>query len=561
MIQQIVRFDGGLSTKISPHLIQSNEGIVCENVNLEKGTLYPLSSLTQLSTPNDNVAGKHIYVQEDIVISNQAEADDRFYDTYGGRTYWTNDSYGTYGLVRYNDTDIGIEATAPSALSTTELSYILINESAAVEGFLTQGAAYVYAFTIVDTDGIESAPVFKDGVDPTASKNSMELKITHANLVTIQTNHPDMVGINVYRVGGDNPTFNLLIDELSETTPDVVDDLTNYLWYDKVADIDVSRIELYTFENTPPPEDLDMLLEINGTMWGSVGKKIHFARTGSPEYWGNLDYVQLDKDCTGLGKFGDSVIAFTRTSAYIITGSTRDDVSIDRLPFNQGCVQKHTVVNIDAYLVWTSLNGICIFNGSSIEVLTKKSISWDEFGRVGNLTYDDYGTDLTKWDSASGFDIQYAAGWQDKYYGVFNNGIVILDLSDGLKVSSIAVENVKSVAINSDDNLLYVVVLNADLTTYDVYYLSENETKMTATWKTGRLDDQTTDVIKHYRDVEFDGNPTTVEVFIDGISKKVYTGKSKFKLPAGSFGRDIQFEITTTEEIRSMKYEYSVKKA
>ena len=556
-IQQIITFDGGLSTKKSPHLIARNEGIGCENVNLEKGSLYPLSTPTYV----DNVEGKHIYIQNDVIINNTVATDDRFYDTYGGRLYWSNADYGTYGLMRYNDTDAGIDAEAPTGLSATELGYILVNESSAVEGFLTQGADYVYAFTIVDSDGIESVPQFKNGVSPTAAKNSMELKITHANWTTIQANHPDMAGINIYRTGGDNPTFNLLMDALNETAEGVVDDLTNYLWYDKTADIDVSRIELYTFENTPPPTSLDMLIEVNGTMWGSDGKKVYFSRTGSPEYWGILDYVTLDKDCTGIGKFGNSVIAFTKTSAYIINGSTRDDVSIERLPFNQGCVNKHSVVNIDAYLVWTSLNGICVFNGSTVDVLTKKTISWDEFGRLGNLTYDDYLSTTTKWDSSAGFDIQYAIGWQDKYYGVFNGGVMVLDVADGLKVSSIAIENVQSVAINGNDNLLYVVVLNDDGTTYDVKYLSEHEEKMTATWTTGRLADQSTDLVKHYRDVELDGMPLTVSVYVEGVLKKTYSNTKQFKLPAGCFGRDIQFTITTQNEIRSLKYEYSVKKA
>ena len=57
MIQQIITFDGGLSTKRDAHLIERNEGIVCENVDLEKGSLTPLPSFIYL----DNVAGKYIY--------------------------------------------------------------------------------------------------------------------------------------------------------------------------------------------------------------------------------------------------------------------------------------------------------------------------------------------------------------------------------------------------------------------------------------------------------------------------------------------------------------------
>ncbi len=84
---------------------------------------------------------------------------------------------------------------------------------------------------------------------------------------------------------------------------------------------------------------------------------------------------------------------------------------------------------------------------------------------------------------------------------------------------------------------------------------------MSATWKTSRLSDASTNIRKHYRDVTLEAMPVSVEVFIDGVSVKVYNNRQSFKLPAGSFGKDIQFEIVTVNEIRSLKYEYSEMKA
>ena len=52
MISELLTFNGGLSTKTSPHLITKNEGIICENVDLESGTLKPFSSLEFISTIN-----------------------------------------------------------------------------------------------------------------------------------------------------------------------------------------------------------------------------------------------------------------------------------------------------------------------------------------------------------------------------------------------------------------------------------------------------------------------------------------------------------------------------
>lgn len=529
MIQQVITFDGGLSTKRAPHLIKRNEAVICENVCLERGSLCPLPKLSFI----ENVSGRHIRVQDDNIIANATLADDRFYDTYSGRLYWSNLSYGSFGLARYNDTDAGEDADAPDAPN--------VDPTAVTTSAGQLNGTYTYCYTFIDDTGVESAP--SGFLEVTVSDKQVDLTLSDTNAPT------DLDTRNIYRTGGDNPTFNLVGEVKAGTT----------VFSDNTRDLDVSRIELYTFENTPPPNGLDMFLECRGTFWGSVGKKVHFSRTGSPEYWGLLDYVVLDKECTGLGKFGDYVIAFTRTSAYIISGSTRDDISLKRLPFNQGCIEKHSVVNIDAYLLWTSLNGICMFNGSTVEVITKKILSWDEFGRVGNTTYADYDGTTAKWDSSAGFDMQYAVGYQDKYYGVFNNGIVMLDLSDGLKVSTISVDNVASVAINQDDNLLYVLTKN-DVDGYDVYYLERGNEFMNAKWRSSRLVDETTDTVKHYRDVELDGMPISVEVFVEGKSIRLYEGQKQFKLPAGVHGRDIQFEVITNTEIRSLKYEYSVKK-
>ena len=557
MIQQIVTFEGGLSTKKLPHLIARNEAIVCTNVDLETGGLTPLKSFIYV----DNVAGKHIYPYNDLIISNATDVDDRFYDTFGGRLYWSNAEYSAYGLMRYDGTDAGVNAEAPSPLSTAETTSIAITESATA-GRLTIAATYTYAFTVVDTDGIESTPeVHITSVTLTGNKQSMLLSISYADMTTIETNHPDMAGLNIYRTGGDNPTFNVIATNMLKDHPDVIDTGTHYTWYDKVADIDVSRTELYTFENNAPSAGLDKMIESNGTLWGAIGTNVYFSRTGSPEYWGLLDYITLDKECTGLGKFGGSVVAFTRTSAYLINGSTRDDVNVQRLPFNQGCIEGHSIVNIDSYLLWTSLNGVCIFNGATIDVITKDILSWDEFGRVGEATYGDYDTTTSKWDSSLGFDIRYAESYQDRYYGVYSDGILVIDLSNGTKVSTIGLTGVVSLAVNDEDNLLYAVVPNAT-SGFDVYYLpSSGDSSMTATWKTSRIDDASTNIQKHYRDVTLEAMPVSVEVFVDGESVKVYTGRQQFKLPAGSFGKDIQFEIVTTNEIRSLKYKYSEMKA
>ena len=80
MVSQVITFDGGLSTKRRPHLIERNEGIICENVDLEVGGLCPLPNWQTI----DTTLGKYIYVTADAtttdvagIISNNGDGDDR----------------------------------------------------------------------------------------------------------------------------------------------------------------------------------------------------------------------------------------------------------------------------------------------------------------------------------------------------------------------------------------------------------------------------------------------------------------------------------------------------
>ncbi len=551
-ISELITFDGGLSTKIDPHLIARNEAVICQNVNLENGVLTPLQEMQFI----ENVKGEHIYVYDSSIITNDTLTDNRFYDEYAGRLYWTDGVYGSYGLLRYDsavtpDPDVGVDAEAPNPYD--QATYPITVSTSTVIGQLSN-AEYTYALTVVDSDGIESIPLVIGSATATKNK-SIKLCVDEASVTTYLTSITSTV--NIYRTGGDNPTFNLVVEDMSPTHPLVQTQGTNLCYYDSVADINVSRIELTSFENYAPNDSMDMLIELKGTFYGAVDKRVYFSQTGRPEFWHPLDYVQLDRECTGLGKFGDTIIAFTRTSAYTLSGNNRDNIVLQRMPFNQGCVNKHTVANIDAFLIWTSLNGICLFDGANIQVLTKKSIAWDEFARVGNATFHDI---TTKWDGGSGFSIKYATGYQDKYYGVFNNGIVIIDLSSGLKVSTIYVDNVASVAFNRDDDFLYVVVDKLD-GTFDVHALINTGTNMEATWKTGRLTDGSINIKKHYRQVTVDGVADTINVYVDTVLKHTATNQEKFMLPPGCIGDDIQFEIITTSEVQGVKYQYTELKA
>ena len=536
MIKQLVTFNGGLSTKIAPNLIAPNEAVECNNVDIEEGTLKPVKD----SLYFQDTTGKHGHFIDGGYIFNSTEADDRFYAEFANTLFWSNATGTTSGVMRYDGTAVGVDATPPPSPNQIAVAAI-------AGGSLDDAITYNYCYTFVDGTYLEGTPTVFASIATASPNLQIQVTINPTNTPT------DNTQVRIYRQGGNNPTFNLVgeIDYLSTTG--------STTFTDDTRDIDVARIELTTFTDTPPPDALDMLLENNGTFWGAVGDRVYFSRTGSPFFWGSLDYVRLDSPCTGLGRIGNSIVAFTGSDMYQIDGWHRDNVQRRKLEFNQGCKNKRTVSNVNNYLFWVSDNGICLYDGASVSVVTKNILSWSEFARVGNSTWGDYVDE--RYNSGLGFEILYSESYQDKYYGVYSDGIVVIDVSNGVKATTLHDTGITSLVYNNSDNVLAYTYDNAGQ--YELYTMLSSTDLATAVWKTGELVDEGVTLRKFYRKVNIVGDlgsSTEISVIIDGTTKLTISNKKEFMLPSGSHGYSIQFKITTNGEITGLKYEYSIGK-
>ena len=429
MIKQIITFNGGLSTKIAPNLIPPNEATECNNVDIEEGTLKPVKD----SAYAKDVTGIHNHLVDGDYISNTDTSDDRFYVEFANSLYWSDANYGSYGIMKYDGTATGVNAAPPPSPDQ-------IAVATTAGGNLEVSIEYTYCYTFVDASYLEGTPTVFASATTSTGQQQIQVTINPTNTPT------DNTQVRIYRVGGNNPTFNLVgeIDYLS-TTGSVV-------FTDNTRDIDVTRIELTSFVDTPAPINLDMLIENNGSFWGATGDRVYFSRIGSPYFWGELDYIRLDSTCTGLGKIGSSIVAFTASDMYQIDGWHRDNVIRRKLEYNQGCKNKRTVTNVNNYLFWVSDNGVCLYDGASVVVVTKNILSWSEFARVGNQTWGDF-TD-ERYNSGLGFEILYAKSYQDKYYGVYADGIVVVDVSNGIRASTLHESGIQSLVYNKSDNVI-----------------------------------------------------------------------------------------------------------
>ncbi len=531
MAKQLLVFNGGLQTKLQEHLIEPNQATLCSNIDLSKGSIFPYYGLSEY----DTATGKYVYFNDGTIIANTDVTDIRSYATFGNRIYWTDGSYSPYGLLRYGGNVGGVEATAPTAPDGT----ITPTPSGTTGGL---NGDYVYAYTYVDLDGIESAP------SPYFNLTTTDYQDV-ALVISAETNAPaDISHRKIYRTGGNNPTFNLVCE--------LANPLLTY--NDITRDIDISRIELSTFSNGTPNGDLTNLVENSGTMWASVNDRVYFSANGQPEYWNQLDFIQLNDACTGIGKFGDAILAFTKADSYLITGYNRDTVASKLLPYREGCTSHETIANVGDYLLWASYSGICIFNGSSVDIMTKNILSWNKESAIGDTRFGDYDENTT-FESGTGFKINKALGIDGHYYGIFQGGILDIDVLNKQTASTIYIEDTVSLFYNDMDDTIGII--SGIESPYSVYkFNTDTDTTMNGSWTTGHIQDEGYAIKKHYRKVELDNVPTKVTVKVSDTKQFTIEGKKDFFLPSGFIGNYIQLEIETTTEIKSVQYQYGILK-
>lgn len=520
MIREIKVFDGGINNLIAGHLIGSNQSVYAANANIRSGAI---ESNRQSKITAEVVLGKSTTYYEAVnqVVSS---AEDRFYVEWAGMLYWSN-SAGT--MKRYDGTTVNNIGghTAPTVNPTI---------AASVTAGIPDGD-YWYTYTYIHSDLFESAP---SGFVMVSVVNK-QITVTFTDTPPTTVTHRKL-----YRAGGINPTFNHLVTIAKATTS----------YTDNISDFSISREELSTYNNTPPPSGLDMLIETQGVFFGVLGNKVYFSRPGQPEHWSTYGYVQLPKTITGLGAIGGSVVAFTNDSMYMLQGSSINDIMVSKLPYSYGCKNKLTVKNIEGRLVWVSSlddsDVICVFDGSSVQIANRTALHFNA-ATIGEMAYSDF--DAETWANFS-FDIQNAHVSHLKYYLFLSGRTVILDFEGNMRVTY-NIEDVDA-AYNKNGQMFTI----NGTAVYE--YMPDLSTYRSIVYRTGDFDDGEITRKKNYRAIKVSGTGNyKVSVHVDEIWIMDITTDKEF-MPYDVYGNIISFTISSTgyANVKAIAYEFDLLK-
>jgi len=525
MFSEEILFNEGINNLHEPYLIPQGASQYCSNAYITSGSLQSAKAPKESTTETYGGVHSFYYKAGDEVVSSE---EDRFYVEWAGFLYWSN-SAGT--LKRYDGTDtvdIGGHIE-PETIPTL-----------AEDGGGLLSGDYAYCVTYIHDDIFESAP---GEIATISSVSNKRIKISFGDTAPSTATHRQ-----IYRAGGLNPTFNLV-----EKIP-----ISQKIYTDNTSDFRVSRKELNTFSNEAPPENIDMLVELHGTLFGAVGDRVYFSRQGQPEYWNGYGFVQLPTDVMGLGVVGSRVIAFTREDMYMITGTSLQNVSITKLPFKYGCKHKRSVRSVKGRLVWLSemdeYDVICSYAGGEVEILNITNIKIIPDGTIADFTPDDFSSET--YDSMD-YYLNNSIVSGRKYYLFFNGRTVIVDFEFGVKTYYMA-EAIEGSYVK--DNQLFAIY---DSKVYD-YFPRYESIYRNMSYISRALSDGKLTRDKTYRKIHVNGIGKW-EIMVKVDDKTVYTmgyeQGSWVHLPAGIHGKTISFAISSDgmAKIRGITYEYELK--
>lgn len=302
---------------------------------------------------------------------------------------YTAESLGHYGrknrsLVKFyerNYWSIDDAADAPFYGGDVEnylgIPYVDYSKNVKIEkvssGNLT--GKFKYCVTLVNPNGWESAP-------GAITDYEREVELTSQNTkITVSWSDSKISYAKIYRTTDMGADF-YCVGEIKSSGGNLTDSTSDYTL--------VGLEPLSAIDNYPPPEGGKYLCESGGVFFLAVGSTLWFSALGNPHAWPLLNFVGLDDVITGIVPEFQGVLVFTKNNAYRITGAdSLDTLTRALLPGNQGCKSKTSIAQVSNAPVWMSNDGICLWDGESVTIISQQVIDTNKLPVVCAVSAND----------------------------------------------------------------------------------------------------------------------------------------------------------------------------
>ena len=263
----------------------------------------------------------------------------------------------------------GISTIAPVPSSSNTTTTSITNsegETSTTSSPITETRSYVYTYvSIYGEEGAPSPP----------SLITAQVQSTYVISVTPPTSamHSgrQLSRIRIYRTITDAAGFAnyYYVTDLPVATT---------TFQDTLLDSTVSSNNILESNTwTPPPDGLQGCVALaNGILaaWTNE-KEIWFCEPYRPHAWPAVYSISVDYKIVGLGVLGTSLIIMTEGNPYICTGVTPSSMSLSKIPANEPCLSRSSIVSAPDGVYYASQNGLMQITLGGAKVVTDSLIT------------------------------------------------------------------------------------------------------------------------------------------------------------------------------------------
>ena len=363
-----------------------NAAVIAQNMRLDSGVLKPLNGYTTgatLALTGHNINSIHLWkvggnaywlrFADNVNVIRSPIADDAY-----SRIYWSGDtrmggsllySYTpavyTGGGSEYPINYYKLGIPAPTTAPTT----VLITAAPTDE---VSASARSYVYTYVGKLGEESAPSPPSTILICPNEGAT-VNINNIIFDVSATTGREIVGARIYRtiVGSTGNSDYLFLAEiaLAATLP----------YVDSVADDGLSE-SLPTTTWSEPRDGMHSLgLTAYGVAYAAKGKIVCLSEPFVPYAWPRNYELTCDNDIVAIGHYDSYLIVGTKGRPVMITGIDPQNMSQAELPIIEACVSARSMVNMGAYAIYASPNGLVMASGGNAQLITDGIITGREW--------------------------------------------------------------------------------------------------------------------------------------------------------------------------------------
>lgn len=248
---------------------------------------------------------------------------------------------------------------------------------------------YVYTF-YNSAEGVESAP--------SAVSDELETLGTNSLSALEISSDPQVDKRRIYRVGGNITTFSLVAE---------IDNIVT-VYLDSIKDTAIIGTVLTSQNNNPAPTTLEHLIEAYAILFAADGDKLRFTPIGVPDSWPALNFLQADTIITGIAEVSNGLLVFTEARTFIVYGTSPASFSMQILSGDQGCISSSSIQLVGDSAIWASLEGLCVSNGSRVDLVTRDKLNRINLDPVDSAVHDQVYYILETSGSILAFDFRFA---------------------------------------------------------------------------------------------------------------------------------------------------------